>query len=147
MATGCWFCSKMTWCSSCFYLRFIHPWDIHAFLPIWAFKGVCRVEGYTVHGVVQCHIAWLLVVTLTDEVEGVVLQSYRWCPHVEEFSALCWQLFFHSPSDCRHHHVDKQETHLDPTGHRCKGSCWSYSSYISEMCLWSTASQALTLSL
>ena len=55
------------------YLRFVHPRYIHAFFSIRAFEGVGRVDRYMVHGVVQSHIAWLLVITLTNEFEGVVL--------------------------------------------------------------------------
>lgn len=74
-----------------------------------------------VHGVVQRHVAWLLVVTLTNEPEGVVLQSSRWRCHVEEFSALWRQLSLHLRSHRGCYYVDKKESRLCPKCHCQEG--------------------------
>lgn len=82
-----------------------------------------------VHGVVQCHIACLLVVTLTNELEGLVLHPWGRCSHVEEFSALWRQLGFHSSPNSWCYYVDEQESSLHPERHSQEvsdGTCVSF---------------------
>lgn len=105
------------WHSNWLYLGFVHPWNVDTLLSLWAFESVRWVDRNMVHNVVQSHVAWFLVVMLTNEDEGFVLHSARWCFHVEEFSALWRQHFFHSSSNRWCYHVDKKENCLHPKCH------------------------------